>query len=442
MVKGSTRLRLSWRGACLGIMNGRVVTLFSAQIAALAGGGSGRAVAVGVWPDGGGVCLLLQHDRCIDPPCHGPQFDDESSHSGSLLVLCVPFGEGGGSPSRIFRPREEVQLHTRQSSTLLSKIHVFATAPSATALPLWAVEAGGGLRGYIFTQGTCKLPPSASQDVGSITSLTCSSRLCCFTRSAAVDDRADTEGQCWFVTLDESSLCSNAYHLPASASSPSLYSELSLCNDDDVIYVLAQHSPRFLSVVAPLPPPQAPIIHHTSRIPPHASHVVCAPAFSLLWSSSTGFFLPPPPLCPRSAACHPPVHHASTPIPSATGRGLACALHPSTLTLMCWGDAPIAGLVPHVVVCVFDAKDGCMLALVHRGVSAFHLAPRLYDSSHSDGRFLDIVPISMNGLGNAVCNSSSSDFARISVLSVSFSSSDSACDVAPCSCTMLADACA
>jgi hypothetical protein len=27
-------------------------------------------------------------------------------------------------------------------------------------------------------------------------------------------------------------------------------------------------------------------------------------------------------------------------------------------------------------------------------------------------------------------------------LSVSFSSSDSACDVAPCSCTMLADACA
>lgn len=69
-----------------------------------------------------------------------------------------------------------------------------------------------------------------------------------------------------------------------------------------------------------------------------------------------------------------------------------------------------------------------------RGEGGYELAPRLYDSSHSDGRFFEIMPAALQGMGGAVCDSST-DVARITVVSVSFMPS-AHCSGLACSCTM------
>ena len=174
----------------------------------------------------------------------------------------------------------------------------------------------------------------------------------------------------------------------------------------------------------------------------HATHIACSPGFSLLSSQSTGYILPPPPSCSRSAACNPPVYHLSTPIPSAMSRDLACALHSTTLSLICWGDAPLAQNIPLIVVCIPDDMGHCTRAAISRGEGGYQLAPRLYDSSHSDGRYFEVMPVVLRGVGGALCDSST-DVARISVLSVSSTPWPiaSACDGESCSCAMYVNIC-
>lgn len=146
-------------------------------------------------------------------------------------------------------------------------------------------------------------------------------------------------------------------------------------------------------------------------------------------------FCLPPPSCSRSAACHHPAHLSLIPIPSAMSRDLACALHPDTLSLICWGDASIAAIIPALVVCVLYGEHGCKAASLNGGGAGYQLAPRLYDSTHSDGRFVDIMPAPLKGVGGQMCDSTT-DIARISVLSVSFSPSTTLCNQSSCSCTM------
>jgi hypothetical protein len=319
----------------------------------------------------------------------------------------------------------------QQQQPLFRKLHVFEPPSPTGTIPLWAIEDGAAL---IRTRGTCVPPPASARVAG----LSCSSRLCCATRDTGDDVHADGGGQCWLVTFDTSAVCSVVYHMPATPLASLLPSPLSsppsLCTDGTLIFALSSAPNPHLRILSPQHPPQAPLTHHTSRVPPHASHVTCAPSFSLLSSSSTASILPPPPSCQRSAACHAPVHHPLIPIPSAMSRDLACAIHPITLSLICWGDATLAAIVPLVVVCISDGSGGCVPPSMTRGEGGYELAPRLYDSSHSDGRFFEIMPAAQRGMGGTVCDSST-DVARITVVSVSFMPS-AHCSGLACSCTM------
>lgn len=329
-----------------------------------------------------------------------------------------------------------MQLQQPQKQFYLSKLHVFQPPSSSGTMHLWAVE-GNAL--HIRIRGTCSppMPAPANFSGGGITSLTCSGRLCCATRDTSDDAHAHGGGHCWLVTFDTSSVCSVVYDMPQTPLAthlPSSSSSASLCTDGTHIFALDSSSSPHLNVLSFPPHQQLPVIYHTSRVSSYASHVTCAPSFSLLSSALTSFFLPPPPSCVHSAACLAPVHHPSVPIPSAMSRGLACALHPLTLSLICWGDAPLAAIVPLVVICVPDGGDGCLPPVLSKGEGGYELAPRLYDSSHSDGRFFDIMPVPQWGVARATCDLST-DVARIMVLSVSFRPSPH-CTGDKCSCTM------
>jgi hypothetical protein len=396
---------------------------------------------------------MLQHSACGQMAegfvCYsimkgGISFIHHTSHVTlhilfSVLAVCLSLDSVEGELKKVMREMSEMQQHQQHQQPLMSKLHVFEPPSSSGAVSLWAVENGASL---IRTRGTCSplLPTPVLPSAGGITSMTCSGRLCCATLDAGDDLYADGGGRCWLVTLDTSSVCRVVHHMPPTPLaklSPSLpFISSSLCTDGALIFALSTFPSPQLTVLSPLPPPQPPFIHHTARISPHASHVTCAPSFSLLSSSSTAFILPPPPSCVRSAACLAPVYHPSIPIPSAMSRDLACALHPMTLSLICWGDAPLAAIVPLVIVCVSDGSGGCLPPALSRGDGGYELAPRLYDSSHSDGRFFDIMPVPQRGIAGTVCDLST-DVARILVLSVSFEPSPQ-CTEETCSCTMSA----
>jgi hypothetical protein len=357
----------------------------------------------------------------------------------SVLVACVSFDGSGILHSKTMREWNEMR---QQQQPLLSKLHIFDPPSASAAARLWAVEEGGGHDGRIRTRGTCT--PS-SPAVGRVSGMTCSGQLCCVTRHASSDDHADGGGQCWLVTFDTFASCGIVYNLSATLSTtlhpaPSPLPPSSICTDGFFIHVLTHLPSSRLELLSPAHP--STIVDHTSfvsrataLVPALASHVACAPTFSLLSSISTGYMLPPPPSCSRSAACHHPAHLPLIPIPSAMSRDLACALHPGTFSLICWGDASIAAIVPAFVVCVSDGEQGCKSAALNGGGAGYQLAPRLYDSTHSDGRFVDIMPAPLKGVGGQMCDSTT-DIARISVLSVSFSPSTSLCNQSSCSCTM------
>ena len=256
--------------------------------------------------------------------------------------------------SKIMREWNEMQQQQQQQQPLLSKLHIFDPPSESATARLWAVEEGGGHDGRIRTRGTCTPSPPAGG--GRVWSMTCSGQLCCVTRHASSDDHAHGGGQCWLVTFDVSASCGIVYNLPATLSTtlhpaPSPLPPPSICTDGFFIHVLTHLPSSRLETLSPAHPSS--IVDHTSfvsraaaRVPAHASHVACAPTFSLLSSISTGYILPPPPSCSRSAACHHPAHLSLIPIPSAMSRDLACALHPGTLSLMCWGDASIAAIIP------------------------------------------------------------------------------------------------
>lgn len=331
--------------------------------------------------------------------------------------------------------REMAEMQ-QQQQLLLSKLHVFEPPSSSGTVPLWAVEGGASL---IRTRGTCSPTPALALLNGDgVTSMTCSGRLCCVTLVSGDDAHADGGGQCWHVTLDTSSVCSVVYREPPTPLATLLPSSSplssSLCTDGTLIFALSTSPSPYLTVLTPLPHPQQPLIHHISRVSPHASHVTCAPSFALLSSSSTAYIMPPPTTCLRSAACNAPVHHPAIPIPSAMSRDLACALHPMTLSLICWGDAPLAAIVPLVVVCFSQSGGKCLPPALSRGEGGYELAPRLYDSSHSDGRFFDIMPVPQQGMAGSVCDLRT-EVARIAVVSVSFEPSPH-CEGGTCSCTM------
>ncbi len=357
----------------------------------------------------------------------------------SLLAACLSFDSGGTVTAIINRGVDEL-LPPPQPRQLLSKLHIFKPDLSLSNVHLWAVERGGGDRGIIRTRGTCIPAPSPSFSGGGVASMTCSGQLCCATRDSNNHEYADGGGQCWMVDFDASALCRVVYDVPPSPRVPlpsqlSSQPPLSLCTDGQIIHVLTFVSgpqlyyTRQLTVLSFVPQSHSIIHHETSRIPFHASQIACGPSFSLLSSSTTGYI--------RSAVCNAPVHHMAIPIPSAMSRDFACALHPTTLSLLCWGNAPLAHIVPLVVVCIPDELGQCTLAPLARGEGGYQLAPRLYDSIHTDGRYLEIMPVALRGMGEAVCDSST-DVARISVLSVSFAPSAPAhaCSGATCSCTM------